>query len=383
MHNLRYIFTLLMLCTLFVSCRKSDANVSEDQFTETIYRPEYASGFSIRRIPGKAGILITSTNPWQGADSLSCSLFIAPDGEMPPQGFKGQILNKEAKRIVTMSSTNIAMLDVLGETDRICGVSGMRFISNPRIRQRAGEIGDVGYDGNTNYELLLSLRPDLVLLYGVDGANPIEGKLKELEIPYVYIGDYMEESPLGKAEWIVPIATIIGDMQKGIETFRPIPQRYNRLKGMVANLQDKNRPGILVNAPYAGSWFMPTSESYSGRLIIDAGGRLLSANNGRATALPVDMEEAYKMASEADLWINPGTVSSLSALRQMCPKYADTPCLRDGKVYNNNLCSNPEGGNDYFESGIMHPDLVLSDLIKIFHPDLLPEEPFHYYRRLE
>ena len=110
-----------------------------------------------------------------------------------------------------MSSTHIAMLDAIGETGRVVGVSGIDYISNPDIQARRDSVGDVGYEGNINYELLLSLDPDLVLLYGVNGASSMEGKLKELDIPFMYVGDYLEESPLGKAEWLVALSEVIGN----------------------------------------------------------------------------------------------------------------------------------------------------------------------------
>ena len=120
------------------------------------------------------------------------------------------------------------MLDVLGAVDRVAGVSGIDFISNRYIQAHRDSVGDIGFDGNINYELLLSLDPDIVLLYGVNGASAMEGKLKEVGIPYMYVGDYLEESPLGKAEWLVAISEIIGQRDKGIAIFRDIPLPKSR-----------------------------------------------------------------------------------------------------------------------------------------------------------
>ncbi len=128
--------------------------------------------------------MVTVTNPWQGADSITTYLFIARDGESVPEDFTGQVLGKDAERIICMSSTHIAMLDAIDEDRCVVGVSGIDYISNPDIQARRDSVGDVGYEGNINYELLLSLDPDLVLLYGVNGASSMEGKLKELNIPF-------------------------------------------------------------------------------------------------------------------------------------------------------------------------------------------------------
>ena len=182
MKALKNLSLLLLLVLAFTGCHNKSSKLAD--FNRTVYTPEYASGFDIKGADGKKSVLVTVTNPWQGADSITTYLFIARDGESVPEDFTGQVLGKDAERIICMSSTHIAMLDAIGETGRVVGVSGIDYISNPDIQARRDSVGDVGYEGNINYELLLSLDPDLVLLYGVNGASSMEGKLKELDIPF-------------------------------------------------------------------------------------------------------------------------------------------------------------------------------------------------------
>ena len=371
---------VVALCAIVVAAcgRKS---VSLEDFDKPVYMLEYASGFDILSADGRQSVLVTVTNPWQGADSVTTRLFIARDGEQVPEGFDGQLLEGDAQRIVAMSSTHIAMLDAIGEVDRVVGVSGIDYISNPDIQARRDRIGDVGYEGNINYELLLSLDPDLVLLYGVNGASAMEGKLKELGIPFMYVGDYLEESPLGKAEWLVALSEVVGKRAEGEKVFAEIPVRYNALKQRVAE-NTLDAPSVMLNMPYGDSWFMPSAGSYAVRLIEDAGGDYIYKKNTGNSSTPIDLEEAYLLASAADLWLNVGMASTLGEVKAACPKFADTRCFRNGYVYNNNARTNAAGGNDYFESGVVHPELVLRDLIKIFHPELV-EEDFVYYKRLK
>ncbi len=197
---------ILFLALIMVACGNRQENINE--FVSDVYTPVYARGFSISGAEGKRSTLLTVSNPWQGADSVVVSLFISRDGEPVPDGFEGQVIYGDAARVITMSSTQIAMLDAIGESRKVVGVSGLGFISSPGIRSRRDSIGDVGYDSNFNYELIMSLDPDIVLLYGVNGASPVESKLRELDIPFIYIGDYLESSPLGKAEWMVALAEI-------------------------------------------------------------------------------------------------------------------------------------------------------------------------------
>ncbi len=370
------IFSLAMM---IMSCSHRSDNLSD--FTENLYSPSEASGYSISGKEGSESTLLTISNPWQGADSVATKLFIARAGDEVPLTYNGQVLDGEAKRIVATSSTHVAMLDALGATDRIVGVSGINYISNPKIQKRRDEISDIGYEGNINYEALLAADPDIVLLYGVNGANSMEGKLLELNIPYVYIGDYLEESPLGKTEWIVPIAEIIGEREKGEETFKEIAGRYNNLKKKVADAAIDS-PSVMLNVPYGDSWFMPSSSSYMARLIRDAGGDYIYKKDSGNTSLPIDLEEAYTLASQADFWLNTDQVTSLATLAKKCPKFTDTRIFRNGAVFNNTLRSNAAGGNDFFESGITNPDLILQDLISLFHPEI-SKAPFYYYQKLQ
>ena len=380
MQKCKSFLSLCLLIVLLAACNgKKTAYISD--FSNQLYTPEYASGFSIKGADGYESSIITVTNPWQGADSITTQLFIARGGESAPEGFTGQVLEGDASRIVAMSSTHIAMLDAVGEAGRVVGVSGIDYISNPVISVNRDSIGDVGYEGNINYELLISLDPDLVLLYGVNGASSMEGKLNELGIPFMYVGDYLEESPLGKAEWMVALSEVVGKRTEGEQVFGGIPVRYNDLKKRVADTV-LDAPSVMLNTPYGDSWFMPSTESYVARLVKDAGGDYIYKKNTGNASLPIDLEEAYKLTSEADMWLNVGMANSLDELRTSCPKFSDTRCFRNGSVWNNNLKTNVAGGNDYYESAVVNPDILLRDLVKIFHPELV-EEDFVYYKQLK
>lgn len=380
MQKCKSFLSLCLLIVLLAACNgKKTASISD--FSNQLYTPEYASGFSIKGADGYESSIITVTNPWQGADSITTQLFIARGGESAPEGFTGQVLEGDASRIVAMSSTHIAMLDAVGEAGRVVGVSGIDYISNPVISANRDSIGDVGYEGNINYELLISLDPDLVLLYGVNGASSMEGKLNELGIPFMYVGDYLEESPLGKAEWMVALSEVVGKRTEGEQVFGGIPVRYNDLKKRVADTV-LDAPSVMLNTPYGDSWFMPSTESYVARLVKDAGGDYIYKKNTGNSSMPIDLEEAYKLTSEADMWLNVGMANTLDELRTSCPKFSDTRCFRNGSVWNNNLKTNAAGGNDYYESAVVNPDILLRDLVKIFHPELV-EEDFVYYKQLK
>lgn len=375
---------MVAICVIMLSCSRQRADLSE--YNEDVYSPKYASGFSIKKAAGKESVLITSLNPWQGADSINTSLLILRNNEEAPENFDGQIINGNASRIVTMSSTHIAMLDAIGEVNRVKGVSGIHFITNPYINENKESIGDIGFEGNVNYELLAALEPDIVMLYGVNGASSMENKLKELKIPYLYVGDYLEESPLGKTEWVIPVAELTGNKDLAISYLDSIAGNYEHLRDKLKEnmeIHQSSMPKVMINTPYNGAWFIPSTGSYMVTLIKDAGGKLIYDKNTGNSSVPVDMEESFKLVSDADMWINPGTISTYNELKTQLPKYSNAKCVTDRKVYNNNLRSTPGGGNDFYESGIMHPDMILSDLIKIFHPETCDTIRMTYYQNLK
>ena len=365
-------YHILILCaTLWCMCSCGSSSNIED-FNLSVYTPNYATGFHILGAEGKQSTLIRITNPWQSATDVETMLFIARAGEKVPDGFRGQVLHSDAKRIVCMSSSHIAMLDVMESVGNVVGVSGKDFITNPYIAANRHSIADVGYDSNINFELLVAQRPDIVLLYGVTGACSMQSKLEELGIPYIYIGEYVEEDPLGKTEWLIVIAEIIGKREQGIAYFSEVPKRYNHLKSMAADAI-LPQPKVMLNTPYADSWFMPSTSSYLARLIADAGGDYIYKKNTSNHSQPIDIEEAALLTTEADIWLHVEGVSSLKDLRQQYPKFAKMPCVQRGEIYNCDKRSVLGGGNDYWESGVVQPDVVLRDLIKIFHPELVSE----------
>lgn len=377
--RLRNLLCILPLCVL-IAC---GAAGSMEEFDKVVYNPCEAGGFQILCAPDRESVIIRSLSPWQGASSTeSRDLLILRGGEGVPAGFKGQILAEKADRIICMSSGHIAMISLLGDGDKIVGGSSLDYVTSPEIQSRRGELMEIGHEGNIDYEALVAARPDLVILYGVNSANPMESKLQELKIPYIYIGDYLEESPLGKAEWIVAIGECLGKRREAIDQFMPIKDNYLAMKARVDSLGQVKRPKVMLNGPYGDQWMMPPAGSYMVRLIEDAGGDYLFEGGKGNTSVAISKEEALGLTSQAERWLNIGNAfKSLADVRRDIPLMGSTDVVMRQQVYNNTYRSTPAGGNDFYESGIVNPDLILRDMIKIMHPEAV-SEPFCYYERL-
>ena len=370
-----YIFTLILLA----GCAGGGVPFDHTLFSEVIYSPTHATGFEIRGCEEGNSTLIVVKNPWQGADDVEQMLLIDRDGTFNTSGTDIQRIDHDAKRIICMSSSYVAMLSTIGKQEAIAGVSGINFISDKYVVANSDKIGDVGYDNNINYEMVVALNPDLVLLYGVMGASGMESKLRELGIPYLYLGEYVESSPLGKAEWMVAVGEITGARDKAVEIFSTISERYTALATEVS-LAAKERKQVMLNTPYRDSWFIPSEQNYIARIIRDAGGEPFTIAGTGNSSQPIDIEQAYIWASEADVWLNVGACNSLEELIRQNPKFADVKAVREKRVYNNNARQTTQGGSDFWESGVVHPDVILQDLVTILQGN---EGELYYYKQLK
>lgn len=371
------IIAVLLTAVAAACSRQFPAN----PFDTVYYAPVHARGFEIKGMKDSLSRVIRTKAPWQGADSTAMELFIARGGETPPEGFSGQVIYGEAQRIAAMSSSYVAMLDLLGETERIRAVSGIDFISNSYISEHRDSIADVGNETGADFEKLAAARPDLVLLYGITASSPMEGRLRSLRIPYFYVGEYLENDPLGKCEWLVAFGEIVGNAEKGAEVFRGIAGEYNRLKSLIP--ENAEKPKIMLNVPYGDIWYMASCKSPIAAMIEDAGGEYLYKDNRTNKSVPIDMEKAFVLASEADFWLDTGQIASMGRLLSAYPEFSEVRSVRERKVFNNDRRRSEGGGNDFWESGQARPDLVLHDLINIFHPGVLEDEEMNYYRRLD
>ena len=376
---MKNIFTYIFTLTLLAGCAGGGVPFDHTLFSEVIYSPTHATGFEIRGCEEGNSTLIVVKNPWQGADDVEQMLLIDRDGTFNTSGTDIQRIDHDAKRIICMSSSYVAMLSTIGKQEAIAGVSGINFISDKYVVANSDKIGDVGYDNNINYEMVVALNPDLVLLYGVMGASGMESKLRELGIPYLYLGEYVESSPLGKAEWMVAVGEITGARDKAVEIFSTISERYTALATEVS-LAAKECKQVMLNTPYRDSWFIPSEQNYIARIIRDAGGEPFTIAGTGNSSQPIDIEQAYIWASEADVWLNVGACNSLEELIRQNPKFADVKAVREKRVYNNNARQTTQGGSDFWESGVVRPDVILQDLVTILQGN---EGELYYYKQLK
>lgn len=367
MRLLAYILALALL-----SCAPKS---TEKEALTPLYTPKYANSFTIG-IDSLNRKVLTITNPYQSDKPFEQRVYLLTEGQTAPTG--EMAIMTPVSKISVLSSSHVAMADAVNCSERIVGVSGVKFLTNETVRSSAIEIG---YDSALNFERIKAAGSEAILLYGIYGEqSAMTTKLTEIGIPYIYIGDYIESTPLGKAEWVVAIAAIFGEQSRGEEYFSALEARYNFLKQSVA--QYTSRPKVMLNTPYNDSWFMPSVRSYAVQLIADAGGEYIYPQNTSAESKPISLEQALLLASNADFWLNVGQAATLEQLKAENPKFSTVPAVVNHRVYNNTKRTTPNGGSDFWESGSVNADIVLADMIKLLHKDA-PTDSLYYYKRLE
>lgn len=373
----------MLLALLIAGCRNNSGSLRyQDQDPAEAYT-SYASGYRVS--DGGYYKLVTVLNPWQYSRDVSYTYILAGREEILPDSLRHlPWIRTPVKRVIALSTTHVAMIDQLGRASSIVGLSGSRFIYSPEIRERisSGELVDVGYEQGLDIESIVELDPDVLFIYGVEGnvVATLE-KLTELGVPVVFCGEYLEPHPLGKAEWIKFFSLFFDLEEEASAFFQDIDSSYNHLANLASTAKEK--PGVLTGLPWKDTWHMAGGKSFAARLIKDAGGDFLWSDNSSTQAIPLDLESVYIRAVNAGVWINPGAATSLDDIGRMDERFMDLRVVQEAQVYNNNLRTSTMGGNDYWESGTIRPDLVLADLIRVFHPDLLADHRFVYYRQLK
>jgi iron complex transport system substrate-binding protein len=374
---------LFLAVILFFSCQggsQTHSGKSTDH-TSSVYR---AGRFNIEDMDGYKKLTIT--DPWQNSAGEELTYYLAREYTLLPETIPADlIIRVPVKRMVCMSTTHLAMMIALDATDIIVGASGTRLIYDPGLREAVtrGKVADVGYEANLDKELIVSLRPDLLMAYGV-GASSSEylRKLSDMGVKIMFNADYLEEHPLARCEWIKVFGILTGKEDMADSIWNTVRDSYMKLVDEV-NLSSVLRPDILLGAPWEDVWYISPSNSYIGCLINDAGGRYLFDDLLAPNSMPYSVEAVFKRAIEADVWINPGTAESLSDIGVSDHRLTKLQVFRSGNVWNNRLRMTNDGGNDYWESAVVRPDRLLGDFISILHPEIMPDRLPYYYKKLE
>lgn len=350
----------------FIQCKneiKSEAIVSHNN------QVRYAKGFSIVNYDGYS--VVTVKNPWPKATKTYTYILKEKNGIVPDSLKQNTIISVPIKTIVVTSTTHIPSLEMLDEVNALVGFPHCDYISSDKVRARieAKKIKELGNNHDLNTEVILDLKPDVIIGYGIDNKNSTLDNLQKSGLKVMLNGDWNEETALGKAEWITFFGALFGKQKEANELFGKIEKDF--LKTIVITKLAVNSPTILAGDMFEDRWYLPKGTSWGSLLLKQANGTYLWQETSGTGSLSLSFETVFEKAKDADVWITSGQFSTLKEMADANQHYTKFKAFQNKKVYSFSGKKGKTGGILYYELAPNRPDIVLKDLVKILHPELL------------
>lgn len=373
---------VLVLLLLSTSCKQRPANQKHTSAKTGSAEIKYAKGFSIDYYDSYK---LVSIYTGSGATKDTIQYVLLAKGAKAPEGYKkAELIHIPVTNLIAMSSMHVALADFAGSADAITGLGSLKYVTSQVVRKNiaSGKVKEVGIDGTMNDEMLISMKPGLVMVMG----NP-DAKFSKYEtltgagVPVMLNSEWLETTPLGRAEWVKLMAALMDKETLVNEKFDAVEKEYNRLAAIGSKAV--NKPAVITGMPFKGTWYVPDGDSYMVQFLKDAGTTYKWADVHGKGSLALNFETVAPEALKADFWLSPGSVNSKKDIAAIDARYVDFKPFKTGNIFNNNNRTNDIGSNDYWESGAVNPQLILGDLIKILHPELLPDHQLVYFKQLK
>ena len=377
--NILYSFALLNLLFL-IGCKTNNENAN-NKILGVANSVKYAKGLELYHYQGFTVMKVTK--PWPEATIGFTYILKEKDGIVPDSLKQFPVISIPIQSIVVTSTTHIPALEMLDVQNTLIGFPSTNFISSTKTRKRidAGEIREVGVNESLNTEILIDMKPDAIVTFGINNNNSTIDNLKKSGLNVLINGDWTEQSPLGKAEWIKFFGALYDLNTKANTLFNSIESNYNSALALAKKTTVK--PTVLSGAMYQDQWYVPQGESWASLFLKDAKANYLWKDSKGFGSLNLPFEKVFEKGQNAEFWIAPGDFSSLKQMSDSNTHYAEFASFKNKKVYSYAVNKGPKGGIVYFELASTRPDLVLKDLIKIIHPELLPKYSPFFFKKLE
>ncbi|MBE8728060.1 ABC transporter substrate-binding protein [Flavobacterium hungaricum] len=376
-----FLSKILLVFSLFllVGCKK---NETQNLVIAPIAKSsiEYASGLSIVKYEGYS--VVNVINPWPNAAKNFTYVLKEKEAKIPDSLQKYTTIKVPLESVVVTSTTNIPFLEMLEVENKLVGFPHTDYISSEKTRKRIdeGSVKNVGQNEKLNIEQLIDLAPDLIVTFGVDNNNPMLDNLKKSGLNVLIQGDWMEQSPLGKAEWIKLYGALFGKEEKAAELFNKIVESYNQAKKLTA---DKPASAtVLYGSMYEDVWYVAKGKSWVAQFMKDAKANYLWSDLDGTGSEGLSFEKVLDKAKTAQVWVASGSAKTLDELGKSNPHYTEFDAFKNKNVYSFETKLGATGGTVYYELSPSRPDLVLKDYIKILHPDLMPSYEFTFATKL-
>lgn len=376
MKQISFFLTFWVTVLLLSACSGKNSTASGSAQGDTIPL-HYSANLSL--IDYEDYIVAQLRNPWDTTKILHTYVLVDKKQPLPQELPQGTLVRTPLSKAVIYSSVHCSLLKDLGALNSIGGVCDLKYIKLPEIEEgcRNGTITDVGDGMNPNIERIIDLHPDAILLSPFENSGGY-GRVEKLNVPIIECADYMETSPLGRAEWMRFFGLLFGRKQQADSLFAEVEKRYASLKVLVDTVSV--RPTVLSELRNGSAWYTPGGHSTIGRLYADAGAAYVWADDTRSGSVPLSFETVFDRGRNADFWLfkyNETVDKTLSSLRAEYALYAGFRAFQTGRVFACNTGKVP-----FYEETPFRPDWLLKDLILVFHPECLPGETARYFKQL-
>ena len=373
MKSIKYFWFCLFF--IAVGCKKNDVKPQADKAENQIH---HAKGLAIYKHDGY--MVVKVSNPWPKAEKDYTYILKEKNGIVPDSLKQNVTINVPIKKIIVTSTTHIPSLEMLGVENTLVGFPGLDYISSEKIMSNitAGKIRELGSNQTMNTEVVIDLQPDVIIGYGIDNNNPTLDNLQRSGLKIMLNGDWNEQTPLGKAEWIKFFGALYGMGDKANSIFSNIEKEYNGALAIAKKTTVK--PTVLTGGMFENKWNIASGESWGALFIKDAGGNYLWSETKGTGSISLPFEKVFERAKDADFWIGPGQFSTLQAMSDSNPHYTKFKAFQSKNVFS--FKTGKSGGVIYYELAPNRPDLVLKDVLKILHPELLPDYELFFFERL-
>jgi len=372
-------YLYLMVASIFIfSCQKK----SETTLEKTSVPLEFAQGFQLFK--GENFWEIHVTQGYTGAEKTYRYLVLEEGAEVEKSGFDA-VVQLPISKVVLTSTTQVPHLDLLGETDKLTGFPQTDLISSTATRERidAGKVTDLGSGPSANPEMVIDLQPDWIMISTLGEDLRYLDLFAQANIPALINGEYVEQNPLGRAEWIKFTGILLGKHEEAVAEFEQIKSAYQKAEKLATQIPSDNRPKVLSGVMYQDIWYAPGAESWGAQILQNAGGDYVFTDQKGSGSLQLNYEFVLDRAAEAEVWIGSADFPDVKTMGSNEPRYQNFQAWKSGQIYTYTAKKGATGGLEYFELGYVRPDLILKDLIKILHPELLPEYELYFYQKLE
>ena len=372
-----YSFFLLLVIFSF-SCKKEILKETTAPISKSTIK--YAKGFDIVTVNGLKKLIIKTG--YQNAKTVFEYLILNKTAKKA--SLNNQTIQVPIKEIVVTSTTHIPMVELLNEESSIVGFPHTTYISSEKTRTLidAGKIKEIGKESSLNTEILLDLQPELVVGYSITSADKSLTTVQKSGISVIYNGDWLEETPLGRAEWIKFFGVLFDKEKQADSIFKEIENNYLDAKNIA--LKATVKPTILSGAIMSKDiWNLPAGESFVAQFLKDANLNYLWKDSKGKGSLSLSFESVFDTGRNADFWIAPGYFSSKEQLLQSNQIYAEFTAFKNDRIYTPSTKKGKTGGVLYYELAPTRPDLVLKDIIKITHPNLLPNYELTFFEKMQ